>query len=342
MVGLDSAAVAEEARPSEAPTPVPEAVPPVAPVRSEDASRWLKRIGWLAAAMAIALGGGGVAAFGDHLPGDATRPELTGQADAEALAAMAPLRTELADLELNVTRLGRLARSALGSLNAHDAGQLRSTLAEGDELVVLIRDGTATARQHLGELPYRETSEELGQKARDRIAAADRALDAVPPVIDAWRTLAEGARPAATLIALLDEHDKLAFAATQQGVAADYAGALTGLDEALGVLDRAGPIRDRMAATVDVGTLDDWLERNRAYDEALKKLYTLLRDNGGQPSEEVSDAFAEVERAQELLPPDTRTLVVIMGDIAGGGLNQAALAIDTARGRLVAATSALN
>jgi hypothetical protein len=324
MVGLDSAAVATDA------------------MRSERATRWLKGIGWLAAALAIGLGGGGVAAFGDHPATDATRPELTARADAETLAAMGPLQAELTDLRTDVTRLGRLSRAALGALNARDADLLQRTISDGDDLLTAIAARGSAARLQMRRLPYEPTSDRLGQATRERLAAAERAIDAVQPVILAWQGLADRARPAGTLISLLDQHDKVAFRATQRGVEADYAAALDGLEQAIGVLDRAQPIRDLMAPTVDTETLDQWLERNRAYDEALQKLYRLLDENGGQPSPDVSAAYAEVARTQELLPPDTRALVVIMADVAQGGLNQAALAIEQARGRLASATSALH
>jgi hypothetical protein len=57
---------------------------------------------------------------------------------------------------------------------------------------------------------------------------------------------------------------------------------------------------------------------------------------------EVRRAFEAVERAQQSLPLDTRALVVIMSDIAQGGLNQAVISIEQARGGLAAATAALH
>jgi hypothetical protein len=51
---------------------------------------------------------------------------------------------------------------------------------------------------------------------------------------------------------------------------------------------------------------------------------------------------AQVAAAQQQLPPDTRALVVIMGDIAEAGLDQAAIAIEQARGDLGDAVAALH
>ena len=55
----------------------------------------------------------------------------------------------------------------------------------------------------------------------------------------------------------------------------------------------------------------------------------------------VKEAIAAEQRAKERLPPDTRGLVVIMAEIAQGGMNQAVIAIEGAKGRLTAAIDAL-
>ena len=96
-------------------------------------------------------------------------------------------------------------------------------------------------------------------------------------------------------------------------------------------------IRDRLAATIDVGTLDEWLARNVAYDDALRGLWDALRRSKGRVTDAVRDAAAAESVARELLPPDARALVVILGDVARGGLNQAVIAIEEARGRLLEA-----
>jgi len=55
----------------------------------------------------------------------------------------------------------------------------------------------------------------------------------------------------------------------------------------------------------------------------------------------VRAAYQEEGAARALLPPDTRALVVIIADIGRGGLNQAVIAIEQARGRLNLALEAL-
>ena len=51
-------------------------------------------------------------------------------------------------------------------------------------------------------------------------------------------------------------------------------------------------------------------------------------------------AAAREEAAKARLPKNTSALVVILDDIARGGLNQAVIAIEDARGRLLDALSA--
>jgi hypothetical protein len=58
-------------------------------------------------------------------------------------------------------------------------------------------------------------------------------------------------------------------------------------------------------------------------------------------SDAVRDAYREESAARAQLPPDTRGLIVIVADIGRGGLNQAVIAIEQARGRLNLALEAL-
>ena len=80
-----------------------------------------------------------------------------------------------------------------------------------------------------------------------------------------------------------------------------------------------------------------WIDRNAAYDAALRRLYEALLDSKGQVTDHVRAAFDGEQAARRELPPDTRGLVVIMSDIAQGGLNQAVIAIEEARGALASA-----
>ena len=83
-----------------------------------------------------------------------------------------------------------------------------------------------------------------------------------------------------------------------------------------------------------MSTLSGWIDRNAAYDTALRHLYDALLSSKGRVTDKVRAAFAGEQAARRQLPPDTRGLVVIMSDIAEGGLNQAVISIEQARGAI--------
>jgi alkylhydroperoxidase/carboxymuconolactone decarboxylase family protein YurZ len=100
------------------------------------------------------------------------------------------------------------------------------------------------------------------------------------------------------------------------------------------MIAEARELRDRLAATTDVETLSSWIDRNAAYDAALRQLYEALLESKGKVTDRVRSAIGAEQVARQQLPADTRALVVIMSDIAQGGLNQAVIAIEEARGAL--------
>ena len=160
------------------------------------------------------------------------------------------------------------------------------------------------------------------------------ALESSEGLARSWANLTVGSLAASNLISLLTSHDLTVAGAAAQGRDADYEAALVTLATAVGMLDEATEARDRLANTTDVVTLDEWIRRNRHYDEALIALYSALRDSGGLVNDAVREAYREEGEARANLPPDTRGLVVIVADIGRGGLNQAVIAIEQARGRL--------
>jgi hypothetical protein len=81
--------------------------------------------------------------------------------------------------------------------------------------------------------------------------------------------------------------------------------------------------------------LDEWIDRNGTYDLALRALYQALVESKGNPQTAKVQAARRAERlAFEQLPPDRRTIIVIVGEAARGGLTQAVVAIEDARGRI--------
>ncbi len=145
--------------------------------------------------------------------------------------------------------------------------------------------------------------------------------------------------PAVELTTHLLDHDQIAGEAIKFGGAGKYPQAIARIAKASAELEAAGAIRDRLAATVDVTTLDQWIERNAAYDTALRDLWDALRRSRGRVTDAVREAAARERVAKDQLPPDARALVVILGDVARGGLNQAVIAIEEARGTLLDAST---
>jgi hypothetical protein len=299
-------------------------------------------IGWLLAVVAIGLGVAGVSAAVNPVPDETTRPELFARTERALAPAMATLASSLDALDIQVESLAATARAALVHLSAQDTAGLSGDLTAGDTLVAEIEAQAAQVQAAIEALPYEEGRDLLGGATRARIAAALDAVDAVMPLAELWADLSASTVPTVDLITALLAHDQRTFAAVGQGVGGRYAAALEDLTGATAELDAAGGIRDKIAGIVDTGTLDQWIARNRHYDATLVGLYTDLRASGGAKTPALKAELAAVEAARQLLPPDTKALIVIVGDLAQGGLNQAAIALEQARGALADAVAAVH
>ena len=310
--------------------------------------RGLARVGYAivfaALLLTIAFGSAGIIALWAHPPGTTARAELTWPGDSELGHALDGSQADLASIAQATDRLAILARGAIGALTADDQGPFGEALTEGSAVASSIERDSVTLRAHLSSLPGAGTLDLLsyGSDVLARRVGLLTALDATQGLGRAWATLTTGSLQASALIGLLVAHDTTAGSAAAQGRAADYEAALTTLDAAIARLDDAVVIRDRLANTTDVSTLDQWIGRNRRYDEILKTLYGALRDSGGVVNDVVRAAYQEESQARANLPPDPRGLVVIIADIGQGGLNQAVIAIDQARARLTLAIQALS
>ena len=100
---------------------------------------------------------------------------------------------------------------------------------------------------------------------------------------------------------------------------------------------QVAPAARRLANTTDVDILSRWIDRNATFDAAVRKVWTMLVKVEGQDHQGVRTAFDELRTARAALPPDSRAMIIIMAEVARGGLNQAVIAIEEARGRLSAA-----
>jgi hypothetical protein len=175
-----------------------------------------------------------------------------------------------------------------------------------------------------------EAAYALSSGARDRYQNDLDALAATDDLTGAWTRLTVASLSATQLSSILSAHDTAVATAAVRGRAADYTGGLRHLDDADAAITQARALRDKLTKTVDVSTLDQWLGRSAAYDTALRKLYEALQASGGKVNDDVRAAARIEEAAKARLPPDTRSLSLIMAEIGQGGMTDAAAAIDQA------------
>lgn len=307
------------------------------------ARRTLSAVAWLLVVVVLALGSAGVVAQWSHPAGTPARAELTWYGDRTVAPSLDAAQTDLVAISDDMDRLALLARGALAAVTADDQGPFNAALAEGAGTARRIESASAALRANLLALPGATAADalRLGADVLARRAAMLGALESAAGIGGSWARLTAGSLAASELITLLTDHDRTVAAAAAEGRASDYEAALETVARATAMLDRAAEIRDRLANTTDVSTLGDWLGRNRRYDAALAGLYAALRDSGGIVNDAVREAFREEGAARADLPPDTRGLVLIVAEIGRGGLNQAVIAIEQARGRLNLALEAL-
>jgi hypothetical protein len=300
-------------------------------------------VAWVAIIVAMALGGAGIVAQFSHPPGTPARDELT-WAGARAIApGLDAAQADLEAIATAVDQLSVLGRGALGAMTADDQGPLHQALSDGTDTALEIQNQSATLRTNLEALPGDVAADAIryGADALARRASMLAALEATSDLRTQWARLTAGAAQASDLIKLLTDHDVTVAAAAAEGRVANYSGALDVLGRATRMLDQASDIRDQLANASDVSTLDQWLSRNQRYDTALTNLYRALLDSGGKVNDAVRSAYQEESAARAILPPDTRGLTIIVADIGRGGLNQAVIAIEQAKGRLRLALEAL-
>jgi hypothetical protein len=299
--------------------------------------------GWLAVAALVSLGAAGIVGAMAHMPGTASRPELTYAGDRAIEPGLATAEKALLDLAADVRHLSDLGRGALTALVASDVDALSTTVSEGEVLTLRIDTQSKQLRQQLEALPGVGAGDALvlSGEMRERQARALRALDSTDGLAGAWARLAVGSLSAIKVTTLLTDHDLKTGEAAGFGRDGKYAEALDRLTESDRLIAEARTLRDKLASTVDVSTLTIWLDLNAAYDAALRHLYQAVRDSKGTVTPEVRAAFDAEAAAKKRLPADTKGLVIILGDIGRGGLNQAVIAIEDARGKLDAAVGLL-
>jgi hypothetical protein len=291
---------------------------------------------WLVLVALLALGAAGIVASMNHMPGSGGRPELMWTADEAAKPALDAATDQLQALSDQVDQLSATARQALTAVTAGDVSALSTTIAAGTQQIGGVSGQGTRLDEALGAVPGAGSTPELALSPE--VIHRYQALAATHGLTDSlgadWTSFSGRALNAATLTNLLARHDRETVAAAAQGSAAHYQPALTILDTADATIAQTRTARDALAATTDVSTLSTWIDRNAAYDGALRRLYQALLSSKGRVTDKVRAAFTAEQAARGQLPPDTRGLVVIMSDIAQGGLNQAVISIEKARGEI--------
>ncbi|MHB8672331.1 MAG: hypothetical protein ACYDAK_01470 [Candidatus Limnocylindrales bacterium] len=300
------------------------------------------RLAWLGCAILIALGAAGIVAGMEHQPGTLARAELTWAADQRISPGLDAAAGQLRALTADVDALGTIGTNTLASVAGGDTAAIQQAIADGRSLIDRIVAETAALQTRLAALPGVGPGMEvrLGRIALTRYRTLAGALDATAVIGASWDRFTAGSLAAVQLQTTLADHDVATLAAARLGSAGRYTDAVAAFAASDAALAAASTQRDAMAASVDTTVLSQWIDRNAAYDAALKRLYELLASSKGRVTTSVRAAFAAEEAAKRQLPGDTRALIVIMADVAQGGLNQAVVAIEQAKGRLIDALDA--
>ncbi|HEV8488439.1 MAG TPA: hypothetical protein VGQ58_01485 [Candidatus Limnocylindrales bacterium] len=298
---------------------------------------------WLVVVVLVALGSAGLVGWLDNPPAGPGRPELTSSGDTAIRGSLDSAAARLSAIADQVERLGVLGRGSLAALTAADFDTLDAAIADGTVVVTGIRDAGTALRAVLLALPVSGSDARWQYSAAtlDRHARLVAAVDATNGLATSWARLAQGSLSAGRLTGLLDAHDQAIVSAIDAGLQSNWSIALERIDDATALLIDADALRVELQNTVDVATLSEWIRRNRDYDVALRRLYVVSAESPTRVTPEIREALAAEKVARDALPRNTSNLVIILAEIARGGLNQAVIGIEEARARLAAAIADL-
>jgi hypothetical protein len=298
--------------------------------------RVLRGVAWTALLVLLAASGAGLVDGTWHAPGSPARAELTWTGDAAIAGRLDVATTELQRIADDVDELSTAAKTALAEVASTDPSRLTAALDHGTEVAGAIDSAALDLRDALVGLPGDGPNAVLqySNATLVRRAAILAAIDSAGSLAAHWAQVTARASDAAQLTALIARHDETVLQAAAKGVAAAYKDALPILDQALLTVADVKTLRGRLIASTEPTVLDEWVERNGNYDLALRALYAALVASRGEITVTVQSARREERAAFDLLPPDRRTIIVIVAEVARGGLTQAVLAIDEASARI--------
>ena len=308
-----------------------------APARSlPNLGRALRGIVWTALFAVLAAGAAGLIAQASHTPGSRARADLTSEGDAQLNGRLDAATAQLQAISDDVDQLAEDAKTALEEIASADPTRLQDSLQQGSDTAAKISTETSALLDSLAGLPGGEPDAALhfGIDALVRRAAVLAALDAAASLNANWLEVTAQASEASGLTALIAHHDEVVLAAAAKGRNRQYGAAAQTLDDAILTVASVKGERDRLVADPGPTVLDSWIGRNKTYDLALQALYIALDRSHGKLTVKVQNA-RKVERVAFMqLPPDRRTIIVIVSEVTRGGLTQAVLAIEDARGRM--------
>ena len=298
--------------------------------------RGLRGLAWAILFAVLAASGAGLVDGTWHAPGSPARAELTWDGDAALDERLDVATEELKRIVEGVQELDTLAKTALSEVASTDPSRLNDALETGAEVAAAIESATFDLQQVLSGLPGDGPTAaiEYSNGTLVRRAAILAAIDASSSLAGRWSQVISRSADAAQLRTLIATHDATVLEAAAKGVKGEFKDASATLAGALLTVADIKSLRVRLIASTQPTVLDEWIERNGAYDFALKALYDALVKSKGQVTLVVQSARREERAAFDQLPPDRRTILVIVAEVARGGLTQAVLAIDEARGRI--------
>ena len=272
----------------------------------------------------------------DHPPGTAGRTDVTVAGDAEVTVQLDAAKADLQALTSRVEALGVQARTALAALNGTDTTVSEAAIEAGNALVADLIVRTAGLRTDLASVPYVGTPTAglvVSEAVIDRHAALVSALDATAGLDADWARLTAGSVAATRMSGYLAAHDRLIGEAVARAASPS-----TTRPSRSSTRPRPRSVRRATSATISsrrwtCRSLDEWLDRNGAYDVALKDLYLATDEAGKKVTKKMRAAIKAEEAARAKLPPDPSALVIIMADIGRVGMNGAVIGIEEARGR---------
>lgn len=298
--------------------------------------RAIRGLVWSALLVVLAASGAGLVGQAWHPPGSPARAELTYPGDAALDARLDAATVRLTLIAAEVDDLATEAKIALEEVTSSDPTRLRESLQRGGQAATAIDVETDALRESLENLPGDEptASMSFSNDTLVRRSAVFAAIDAAASLAANWQQVAARSTEAANLTGLIATHDQTVLDAAAQGRRRNYPEAVTILDDALATVVAIRELRVRLIGGTENTVLDEWVERNGNYDTALRALYRALDESGGVVNVEVQAARRDERIAFQQLPPDRRTIIVIVSEVTRGGLTQAVVAIEDAHGRI--------